>query len=505
MQFNSYIWGLYAESQEGKRSIRFFNDFLYDARFYSQKNENFSLFEAIDWDFVHDAHDIIESYADSQGMEPALLFDALAHHSLLGDIVNDEYLMDYLVEITICLSAIMPEDFIPYFFIGRFDELQNICSYFSIPIPDVPGKLKKTKRFEFYYELCKVFKEYRLNYSLSPVEFYSFLYGFAPHMNKEVEENQLPNALKVWIVGAGINNNGDIDLLDGVDETTVVTWQGHQDMRRGDIVLMYCLSPHSCIHSIWRVQSHGFTDPFRYFYSQVRLCSPIKTVPVTYQELRGHPLLKSNPLVRASMQGVNGKRFTSHEYEAILEIMQEKGQNVSILPRLVETYNTEDNVNKLLNERDVEIFLLEPLLVKLGFTNTDWKRQMVLRMGQGEKRYADYAFFPKFTKGEEQALMLIETKYRIRTSNDLYKAYCQAKSYALRLEADRFIVASVEGLWIFQREESGFSFETNTYMSWIQLAQPDCFSDFYKMVGRESLQSNRLRASKKKGMPVISH
>lgn|GEM_PF-6541460 len=64
---------------------------------------------------------------------------------------------------------------------------------------------------------------------------------------------------------------------------------------------------------------------------------------------------------------------------------------IKLLPKLE---NIEIQTIEIKNERDVEIYLLEPLLEKLGYSQQDWKRQLKVRMGRREKIIPDYVIFP---------------------------------------------------------------------------------------------------------------
>jgi hypothetical protein len=137
-------------------------------------------------------------------------------------------------------------------------------------------------------------------------------------------------------------------------------------MRRGDVLLMYNVTPHKRTHSIWRAITDGFIDPFDYSYTLVWIGHPIKTKPVTFKEMKAHPLLAQNAAVRTHMKGPHSGPFTLEEYDAILEIMASKGQDISLLPR-PQTVPLPPSI-ELDDERDVEVHLVEPLLERLGYS-----------------------------------------------------------------------------------------------------------------------------------------
>ena len=136
---------------------------------------------------------------------------------------------------------------------------------------------------------------------------------------------------------------------------------------------MYIVSPHKYIHSIWRACSDGFIDPFFHYHSSIWISGRIKTQSVYFKELKQHPLLSQKPAVKGHFQGPNGKTpFTAEEYEVILEIMKNKGQDLSVLPKI--PWSKELPQVDLQDERDVELHLIEPFLKRLGYNESDWIR-----------------------------------------------------------------------------------------------------------------------------------
>ena len=177
------------------------------------------------------------------------------------------------------------------------------------------------------------------------------------------------------------------------------------------------MRPRSYLHSIWRTLDDGFADPFFYFYNSMRIGRCIKLPPVCFKEFMEDPVLAANKSVRAHFQGAGGKPFPLEDYLVLLEILKRKGCETSSLP--VPPPHGFAFGERLENERDVEIQLVEPLLAQLGYSASEWLRQMPLRMGRGERNYPDYAVEPNPRRGEESATFLIETKYEIATKLQL--------------------------------------------------------------------------------------
>jgi hypothetical protein len=250
---------------------------------------------------------------------------------------------------------------------------------------------------------------------------------------------------------------------------------------------MWCASPRSYLHSVWRVINNGFNDPFFYHYATIRVGRPVKVPPVRFAELAQHPLLAQKPAVRAHLQGASGTAFSVEDYAAICDLLRAKGFDISQLPPppAAEEYGGA----LLATERDVEITLLEPLLQRLGFAETDWVRQLPIRMGRGERYYPDYALGADATHGEEAAAAIVECKLDIETERELRDAFVQAKSYALRLQASVLALAARRGLWVYRRREDGYSPDHFVFKTWRELAHPDILHEISLLLGKRAIET----------------
>ncbi|MDY0078755.1 MAG: hypothetical protein RBR87_15910, partial [Bacteroidales bacterium] len=381
---------------------------------------------------------------------------------------------------SLILSAVHPEYFFPYILDCEFFLFQKIGEEFEIPIPDVPKKNSWEDRATYYIDLCDAFLEFRQIADFSPPELFAFLYDFAPLVVKEQTDQELPSPSKVWFVGA---NRNDFKFLDNAVTDSFDFWQGNVDARRGDIIVMYCLTPRSYIHSIWRVSVDGFVDPFFYYYSAVGISQPIKLdIIITQKELKMNPVWENNPLIRKNLQGVNGYPIKYNEYIELLTMLEAKGQNTASFPKIKPTNKLE--VDDLMDERAVEIKLIEPLLNLLNYKPNDWIRQMSIKMGRGERNYPDYCFNANTKRGEESAKMVLESKFEIKTQKDLQDAYFQAKSYALRLQAEKFVIAAKEGIWIFQPKNGYYKLNEQFSCNWVDIENPDIFHLVKQLIGK---------------------
>ncbi len=506
MEFNSYIWRLYRESPAGTEAVRKFSSLTRDFVPLDDRLIGFPYTAPNGEEKVHDADlvDSVQEYATGHEVNTIEAASAFYQDTLLKEGVSvempddaewEEILdedgkpkiewslwYDYVAAISLGLHLAHPEHFVPYMFRRRFDTFQNVCEQFGIPLPPVPGKGSKEARARYYGKINHALYEFRVSHNLNPAELCAFLYDFAEHCCGTDDVSDLPSPSKVWLVSGG---TWDFDFVDNATSSSISCWGGNLATRRGDIILMYCVAPRSHIHSIWRACSDGFADPFSHYHGNAAVGRPIKTVPVSYAEMSRHELLSKKPEIRAHLQGTGGKPFSVPEYEAILEIMREKGQDLSELPRIPLQAHSLDV--DLLDERDVEIHLIEPLLNRLGYLESDWIRQLPVKMGRGERNYPDYAVGAIAKRGEERAKMLVESKFQLSARREFEDAYYQAKSYALRLQSKTFVLAALEGIWIFQYHRDDFDIKRFSAKTWAELADPDAFHQITAAIGKREI------------------
>ena len=459
MQFNRFIFDNYLSTPKGKISKFLFRTRIFVSKLITKKYYKHLFRDNEEKFFIQknnsDISEIIDNIKNN-------VSDDLSWRDEITDIRN----------YSLSFYFLFPNFFFPYYFEKQFPKLENICKEFNITLPQVPPKLKYKERFLYYFEICKVFYDFRQQYNMTPEEFCVFLYYFAPLCIEpfSITEN-FPEPSKVYICGA---SREDSEYIKTYDENTLRCWAGNTNMLPGDIMLLYEVKPVKAIQSVWRCASVGFNDPFEYYFTRVWVSKMIRIPPITLDDLRADSIWKEKGLVKASMQGCAGTPCTKDEYDAFLKMLEAKGFDTSHLPKIA--YTGLPNDVELNVERDVEEKLLEPLLKKLGYTEKNWVRQLPVRMGRGERNYPDYALFPKGTKGEETAQFLWEAKFTISSRRQLQDAFLQAKSYAMRLRSKGFGLVAKEGIWI-SFEKDSFLFDKIKSYSWADLENPDVLSE----------------------------
>ena len=505
MQFNQNVWGYFKEAQRGKNLIEYFSNYKINI----ENKSGFDTFrnilrsinnEEVGWDdesfnqgfdrILTNSDWLIKSLRETTKINPDISsFEEFEY--MFGEIIRwtdntdkkkplpifDVNEIPYLSEE---LYYLYPDYCFPYYFVGLYHRIEAIFAEFGIFAPAVPKKNDREGRMLHYVELCKSLYDFRLQHGMDKHELPAFLYGFAVDNVKKYEITDiLPEPKKAYFIGGGKDYNGDFDYLDNADDADIKRWNGNPETQPGDIIVMYCLSPRSCIHSIWRAATPGFFDPFFHYYKSVYITKPVIVPAITIHEMQKDEKLSQLPLVKANMQGINGRVIEKSYYDRILALLKEKGAETEKLPCL-----TDEPIHDaiLKNEEDVEHSLLEPLLKRLGYKETDWKRKVSIRAGRGSNIYPDYVIFPNETPNNESGYWIWEAKLTITSRKQLQIDFGQAKSYARGLVCKGMGLISKEGVWL---SVDPFDFEKVRFWSWKQISESDSFNEIFDIAGNK--------------------
>lgn len=508
MEFNRFLWDNYKESASGKKLYTFFKNYneiiIKSKEFndYQQIRQNVAYKGTFNIDFSNYVKEISDVYfalnTDENGIFTKITVDSInGAEKFFNDIIEFTYQDDdgnivgsvfsssdipFLSEV---LFAIAPQYYFPYYFCRIYQDLVEIFNTFGIFLPSVPKKNDERSRFLHYFELCRSLYQFRIKNNLDEYDLPLFLYGFAINVIKRYKiTDDLPEPRKAYFVGAGkkdstVDSSKDFNFLDNLSHESISNWNGNPDTQTGDIIVMYCLTPRSYIHSIGRAVTLGSIDPFFHYYKNINIGQPIIVKNISLSELKKDPVFKDFSLVKANMQGINGRNIPKEYYDHLLELLEKKGQDISRLPKLE---NNNIKLLELTNERDVEVHLLEPLLIKIGYKENDWIRQMKLRMGRGDRVYPDYVIFPNDERNNESGYWVWEAKYTISSHRQLEEDFGQAKSYALRLRSKGLGLISKEGVWLSIPD---YDIKKIKFWSWKQINEHAYINEIFDIAGNK--------------------
>lgn len=496
MKFEKFLLDDYMQTKEGKKVFAFFSN-LKDI--YFNDRERFFKFvdSLLEIDLAEYTYEWLDPYGEElESPDQFLPTNKSNSYELVEKQIRKNFINLYSEDLrfwqhwmpfySLLLYFKYPEYFFPYLYPSHFYKLTEICKIFDIPLMPLPGKTKHLERLNYYLELNRSIENFRKLHQLSHVELAVFFYGFAPRFISDFIIDELPEANKIFMLGAS-KEDVECNLNKRFQPDSVLLWQGCSEIVPGDIIVLYELTPYKRIRTIWRAISPGFDDPFHWYPGKVYVSHVIQDIPtITLDDLRKDGIWKKNGLVRSHMQGIGIKNtaITYEEYEALKKLFKKKSRSfdLSILPEppsYAQIFNS--NLN---NERDVEEQLLEPFLEKLGYdVKNEFVRQFPIRMGRGFNYYPDYALHATRKNDIESADFIWEAKYRIPTKKQLLEDFGQAHSYAVRLSCKGLGLVSMEGIWLSWKDDD-FSFEKLQKYSWQELKKPDIYGKiktlFYK-------------------------
>ncbi len=381
--------------------------------------------------------------------------------------------------------------FYPILFNCRFNNFIDACKLIGVNTPkELPLQKDIADRCNLYLVLCDCLDEYRESNKISKAELCSLLYGYAPKYFDSIkaeESDLLPSPTRIWFAGA---SKGDYDQL-----TTIGTgiWQCNPLTQRGDIVVMYALSPHSHIHSVWRAVQDATFNPFDIYCDRIEVGHIVEVPHISSKELKEDSFTKEIPIIRKNLQGLNGVELTIDQYKYLQKMFKAKDSSfdISVLPQIE---RAELDLNKpLAIEKDVEENLLIPLLEKLGYSSVrgeDWDRQLAVKLGRNEKYIPDFVFFPREISSHQiNAPFIIEAKYDFKNARQLKKDFDQGVSYAHPLRSKLMGICDKEQIRIYRADADGMFFEDTSIVFhdfWGNIsADAEVFNRLKKLIGRD--------------------
>ena len=380
------------------------------------------------------------------------------------------------------------EVFKPILLPRRYDIIQKNCDALGIEMPEIPRTNDYKAYLTYYFDICSAWNEFQKDNELTDAELCACIYDYASMLQENSEKAELPKPTNVWLTGA--SGKGDFAFLDSLGkdagENGESIWACNERTRRGDIVVLYCTSPRSYIHSIWRSNSGGIFNPFDYYHCRTTVCDGILTPHITFKDLKDDEYMSQVPIVRRNLQGINGIELTAKDYAELMRIIQEKGGDSSQLPQLFEGSDVDFGEIKL--EKNVEEQILIPMLNKLGYTEADWTRQLSQKAGRKEKAIPDFVFFPRGEKHFENAPMIIEAKLDMAPVQEQMKAFKQGLSYARMLRSSIMGICDKERLILYKVDKNGGADRSNPIFEdhWVSIySDAEVGATLNHLIGRE--------------------
>lgn len=338
----------------------------------------------------------------------------------------------------------------------RFDIIQKSCDALEIELPPIPHTKDYKEYLMYYYDICGVLNDFQKKNELTDAELCACIYDYGARVlvSENEKEIELPQPTNVWLTGgSGKDDFNFLDSLGKSPNSKTSIWACNERTRKGDLVILYCTSPRSYLHSIWRADSAGIFNPFDYYHCRTTVRDGIRLPQISFADLKEDSYFSQLPIVRKNLQGINGIELSAKDYSELLRFAKEKGADVTDYPKLYIGESIDFGEIKL--EKDVEENILIPMLKRIGYHESNWTRQLQLKAGRKEKAIPDFVFFPQGATHFESAPLVIEAKLDMSSMIEEQKAFRQALSYAHLLRSKFMGICDKERFVIYTLDSSG--------------------------------------------------
>lgn len=342
-----------------------------------------------------------------------------------------------------------------------YEQLCTILDFLGVKFDNNDEKLLP---FEVFLNLSLAIERYREQHELRDWQMWALVYDLGPRLLPKAGPYPTDPPPRIWVVATN-DRDGEFEEIDSHGRENVGAWAINPNARRGDLALMYCVSPRSAVVSVYRCATNAHRDPFGGWNGyRGEITEKIPIPWITFAEMKADPVLKDWKLVRGNFQGLLHYEVPQEVWERIKEVVSEREPEAG--ERLAQYANAAQGVRMIKvfgekwSELEVEEKLVIPLLEQLG-----WKLdrtivrqvEMDIKVGSGKPKrvYADFVGYSDALSSEP--LLVVEAKRRLGSDAELKRAVEQAESYAGKLRCSRFAVAAPEGFWVYDLKFPGQS------------------------------------------------
>lgn len=394
--------------------------------------------------------------------------------------------------VSMMLYAYIPTFFIPNLFVMQFIYLKKFAEKYDLELPKIPNRSNYKDRWFYYFDLCIVLNNFAVeNKFESAAELCAFLYDFELPMIKEEIENESDVAIpetpgQAWII-VGNYGKGEKNMKYGF-------WQANELTEKGDILLFYEKSPVKALNSVWIAQQDGTVDPFFYYYSNTYIGNKI-SIPdnqaVKYEDFKKSKYFanreKKGNFVSKNFQDVSGWSVNSEDYKEIKRILESKGFDTSVLPKLYEPAKIGEIAVEV--EKDVSEKLLIPLLEQMGWVkDVDFKGEVEFNAGRTKTNHSsdkrpDFCLHIVEKNDDIEAKVAIEVKKHMKTQKEIHDSFVQGRSYAKWGAVKILVLVDMRQILVYERDRNNqFNENRPIKFSWSDMENPDKYAELKRLL-----------------------
>ncbi|PQO25135.1 hypothetical protein C5Y96_26925 [Blastopirellula marina] len=364
-------------------------------------------------------------------LPPELPGDSETAIPILRELYNDD-----VAKISLILSHFWPEE---YLFIRVASLNRELFAGFEFfaevePLFDFSFSTLRKNAFDDYLVLNDALWEFGdLNFveeSGIRDRIHVLIYAILPWLFVETSDYS-----RYWICSTSRD-------VQSYDES--VEWSGRKEMNVGDLVFMYQTAPAKAIQTLYVVDDWPIMDPWGAWDGiWVSLKKLAEIPPIEFSWMRTDEVLKDWSVIRQQFQGVKTEPVPHACYnELISKIPNSICQELDLTPEPVAHVA---HSGEFATEAEFEEKIVDPLLRGWGL---NFLRQYPLKCYFGTQKITGYVDY--LIQYDGRPVAVVENKLRIVNDVQLAAAVNQARSYALMLGVQCFVVGAPEGLKLYQ-------------------------------------------------------
>jgi len=366
------------------------------------------------------------------------------------------------------LHTLMPHEYFPLSaeLHNRFDRLTRYLNGLQIGIEWPEADIGATL---LWMEISDGVCAWAHEQELESWQVWAIFEHYAPSAFPDPEpKKRIPS---VWI---STSSTVSFEALDD-DLLETVMWTCNSKVRKGDIILIYCMRPHSSITHRFRALCDAFENPLAYRWTRENSWAELgekQALPwIAYKDMNDDEVLKSWSVVRTRFLSASRASVPPEMWQRLQELIEEKIDEFDPETKVTtskEGDGTKESKGSSPTEKDKELKLLErefeesvvkPLLIRLGWDlSKHVVQQEQIPMALGSMSITGRADFVLYDEeSHQQAVAVVEVKRSIPDERSLLRAVFQAESYSGRKRVERFALVAREGLWVYRMCYPGHS------------------------------------------------
>ena len=294
-----------------------------------------------------------------------------------------------------------------------YQDVRSILDMIGIHFDDS----QKLRAFEVWRNLSVAVNSYRSEHKLEPWQMCALAFDLGPRLLPQLPALPVDLVPKVWFVATN-DDFGEFESIDSHGPEVLGAWAINKRAKRGDIALMYCVSPRSAITSVYRIVEDAHFDPFGGWTGyRAKIAEKIAIPWIKFTEIKADSILKEWKLVKGNFQGLLQNEVPENCWLRLLEMISDRdpaaGERLSQFRNAGKGTREIKVAGEKWSEKEVEDRFAIPVLERIGWkigTTMIQQVPMQIKVGSGKPKEVLADFVGYHGALTSQVLLVVEAK-----------------------------------------------------------------------------------------------